>query len=248
VTLADLQAIRGRCEKDVPRALRNLRHLYEQLMANAIGKQPAAAIGLLGPAIEVVENLGVLALLEEVERLTVCLTRANADTEHFARNFYLATDEVERLRGLLSQACCELEDTGGAFAASAADGLRKQLNKDEQSAKCEMAEGSAVVFVLFPNLETRGPATIREIAAHLQQRGQTVWVADEADHERRLKALYVRELYGVGPGASIVMTNSDGVCLDGWYDEARLPTIDELIAQASRHAQRRVTAPIAPQQ
>jgi hypothetical protein len=93
---------------------------------------------------------------------------------------------------------------------------------------------SAVVFVLFPSLEPCDPATIREIAVRLQERGHAVWVADEADHKRRLKALYVREIYDVGRGASIVMTNCDGVWLDGWYGEAQLPTVDELITAASR--------------
>jgi len=37
----------------------------------------------------------------EIERLTGCLTKANAQAEHFEREWYLRGDEIERLRGHL---------------------------------------------------------------------------------------------------------------------------------------------------
>ena len=47
----------------------------------------------------------VLAHIEEqaaeIERLTECLKKANAQTEHFEREWYLRGDEIERLRDTL---------------------------------------------------------------------------------------------------------------------------------------------------
>jgi hypothetical protein len=40
-------------------------------------------------------------LVAEVRRLAGCLAKANANHEEFERRWYLATDEVERLRGML---------------------------------------------------------------------------------------------------------------------------------------------------
>jgi hypothetical protein len=114
------------------------------------------------------------------------------------------------------------------------------LDKEHQMAERSEAV-PVVVFVLFPSLEKReAGATIGELAEHLRKLGQQVWIADEHDRERRLKALYMRELYAVGRGASIVMTNAEGVWLDGWYDENSLPSVDELVQQADRHVKRRV--------
>lgn len=40
----------------------------------------------------------VIALCDEIERLTACLKKANDQAEHFEREWYLRGDEIERLR------------------------------------------------------------------------------------------------------------------------------------------------------
>lgn len=42
--------------------------------------------------------------LAEVERLTGCLTQANAQAERFERQWYLRGDELDRLRALIKRA------------------------------------------------------------------------------------------------------------------------------------------------
>lgn len=40
----------------------------------------------------------VLAMCDEIERLSACLKKANDQAEHFEREWYLRGDEIERLR------------------------------------------------------------------------------------------------------------------------------------------------------
>ena len=46
----------------------------------------------------------------EIERLTECLKKANAQTEHFEREWYLRGDEIERLRAELESCTQYLKD------------------------------------------------------------------------------------------------------------------------------------------
>lgn len=48
-------------------------------------------------------NLALLERDREIERLTVCLRQANLNHEDFERKWYLANDEIERLRKDLDQ-------------------------------------------------------------------------------------------------------------------------------------------------
>ena len=49
------------------------------------------------------------AALDEIERLTGCLAKANNNHETFERLWYLTQDEIERLRRLLTEACDYIE-------------------------------------------------------------------------------------------------------------------------------------------
>ena len=40
----------------------------------------------------------VIAMCDEIERLTACLKKANDQAEHFEREWYLRGDEIEKLR------------------------------------------------------------------------------------------------------------------------------------------------------
>ena len=67
------------------------------------------------------------AALDEIERLTGCLTKANDNHETFERLWYLTQDENERLRRLLTEACDYIEaDTDPDEEHPMSARLRKQ--------------------------------------------------------------------------------------------------------------------------
>lgn len=98
-----------------------------------------------------------------------------------------------------------------------------------------------VVFVLFPSLETPCLETLNSCALRLKQSGYNVWIADEGDASRRLKALVMREIYDVGRSTAIVLTNWEGTWIDGWYET--LPSFDELQDAAEKY-RRALTAAV----
>jgi len=51
----------------------------------------------------------------EIERLTGCLTKANAQAEHFEREWYLRGDEIERLREALRDTAEVIESCNTVF-------------------------------------------------------------------------------------------------------------------------------------
>jgi predicted RNase H-like nuclease (RuvC/YqgF family) len=55
------------------------------------------------------------ALRNEIDRLTACLKKANSQTEHFEREWYLRGDEVERLQAALQHE----KDVAEAYKAEA---------------------------------------------------------------------------------------------------------------------------------
>ncbi len=52
----------------------------------------------------------ILEALEEVERLTDCLKRANHQAEHFEREWYLRGDEIERLEAMNMELSAKLAE------------------------------------------------------------------------------------------------------------------------------------------
>lgn len=81
-----------------------------------IGHADAAFIAAANPA-------AVLALLDEVARLTVCLVKANSQAEHFERQWYLVSDgldsakaDIAHVTALAEEACAIAERRGAALA------------------------------------------------------------------------------------------------------------------------------------
>ena len=70
---------------------------------------------------------GWSAALDEVERLTACLAKANDNHENFERLWYVATDDIERLKRLLGEAALHIEaDTDPDEKHPLADRIRKE--------------------------------------------------------------------------------------------------------------------------
>lgn len=74
---------------------------YDSALTQQLLKKPRT----LGDYMEIEKQLRAAAA--EVERLTACLQKANANHEHFEREWYLRGDEIERLRAQLEQARAE---------------------------------------------------------------------------------------------------------------------------------------------
>ncbi len=90
-----------------------------------------------------------------------------------------------------------------------------------------------VFVVVFPTIDLAGKTVVTTViddfVKKLRGCGITVWVADETDQSKRLKAMTMREIYNVGRVASVVLTTEDGTVLDGWYNG--MPWIDETLAR-----------------
>ena len=122
----------------LPYALRNLRHLYEQLLVGRIGVQAAAATGLLGPAIEKVERVEaaivalraqLAAMTKERDELTVELGHATAhEGDWLSKTSRAMCDSVlgerEALRWKLRDMTTE-RDTARAERDALAEDLRE---------------------------------------------------------------------------------------------------------------------------
>ena len=61
-------------------------------------REASELLGTPEGAAKLVEAKRYGALADEIERLSACLSKANESTEHFERQWYLATDEIERLQ------------------------------------------------------------------------------------------------------------------------------------------------------
>jgi hypothetical protein len=100
----------------------------------------------------------------------------------------------------------------------------------------ETPDEDPVFVVVFPPLDPPlAEGFIKEFVDKLKGRGVTTWVADENDYARRVKAMTMREIYNVGRVASVVITNRDGVVLDGWY--SGMPWIEEVMKRVQELAQ-----------
>jgi len=69
-----------------------------EMIDTATIKQAAIDSDETGFASVLTNNDTVIALCDEIERLTACLKKANDQAEHFEREWYLRGDEIERLR------------------------------------------------------------------------------------------------------------------------------------------------------
>jgi hypothetical protein len=83
--------------------------------------------------VEAVAEVGSKAY-HEIERLRNALKKANSQTEHFERHWYLRGDEIERLRAELAQARALLSDirTQGRVSPDIAKRLIAALVKEQQ--------------------------------------------------------------------------------------------------------------------
>lgn len=87
-----------------------------------------------------------------------------------------------------------------------------------------------IFVVVFPPLENGFAKPSLEVQAYvdaLRVAGLRVWIADESDTQRRLTAMTVREIYDIGRTVSVVLTNVDGLRLEGWYGE--LPSVETVV-------------------
>ena len=75
---------------------------------NMDGKAPAGVVAALGLCIN------------EIERLTASLKRANETAEHFERHWYLRGDEIERLTAERDELRRQLAEAGESIARQAA--------------------------------------------------------------------------------------------------------------------------------
>lgn len=87
-----------------------------------------------------------------------------------------------------------------------------------------------IFVVVFPPLENgfaRPSLEVQAYAGKLKAAGLHVWIASETDTHSRLTAMTVREIYDIGRTVSVVLTNVDGLRLEGWYGE--LPSIETVV-------------------
>jgi len=101
---------------------------------------------------------------------------------------------------------------------------------EEDTAK----EGRSIYVIVFPALDLDGrmatTTAIDDLVKKLSSRGVAVWVADEDDHKKRVKAMTIREIYNIGRVAAVVLSTADGIVLDGWYNGA-LPWVEEVMTR-----------------
>lgn len=146
---------------------------------------------------------------EQIETLCTLLRRAMTLVE-------------ERVAGAHSELLQECED---AIAMSEED-FEVEVEADDGDE--EEPPKRLLCVVVFPALDPDG-TLVSDFVDKLTLRGVTVWVADENDQSKRLKAMTMREIYNVGRIAAVVVTDRDGTVLDGWYNG--LPWIEEVMAK-----------------
>lgn len=104
---------------------------------------------------------------------------------------------------------------------------------DEDGSHADQLKRGPVFIVVFPALDLAGKTVVTtaidEFVKRMKGYGITTWVADESDYTKRLKAMTMREIYNIGRVAAVVLTNKDGIVLDGWYNG--MPWVDEVIGK-----------------
>jgi len=167
--------------------------------------------------------------------LTVVSYEEPTETELLASWKQHAWEQISRLCSLLQKTTAIVEE----HVAGHADLLKNceveivTAEEDFIVDDDEEAPKRPVFVVVFPTLDldgkTRVTTAIDDFVGKLKGRGITTWIADESDTSKRLKAMTMREIYNVGRVASVVLTNADGVVLDGWYNG--MPWIEEVLAK-----------------
>lgn len=147
-----------------------------------------------------------------------------------------ARDQFATLRDVMQKLMNLVEDRlAGSDVQALLDACEDELASVEEDFgsddEVEAGPKQDVFVVVFPPLDERGQmaetSEIRTFVEKLTGRAITTWVANENDQSRRLKAMTMREIYNVGRVAAVVLTNKDGVVLDGWYNG--MPWIEEVL-------------------
>lgn len=147
-----------------------------------------------------------------------------------------AVEQVNALCKLLREATAVIEEHVAGqetlLRACEEEVSQAEANFDDEIEEEETA-AQKVFVVVFPTIDLAGhtvvTTAITDYVKKLQSCGLTVWVADETDQSKRLKAMTMREIYNVGRVASVVLTTEDGTVLDGWYNG--MPWVDETLAK-----------------
>lgn len=147
-----------------------------------------------------------------------------------------AWETVSSLVELLKQAQQIIEDNVAGDHVALLQEIDREVSAAEENfdygeADAATAAGAPSSFrvIVFPPANTAPDQTITAFVEKLRNRSVPIWVADESDQTRRLKAMTVREIYNVGRVVAVVVTNVDGVVLDGWYNG--LPWVEEVTSK-----------------
>jgi hypothetical protein len=151
------------------------------------------------------------------------------------------SDHVSRLVELLERATAIIEESVGdqqELLTECGD-LIATAEEDFIEVEDDRVPGTGgedvrkIFVVVFPPLDEAVMAAeahvIEQFVNKLQSYNLPVWTANEADFTKRLKAMTMREIYNVGRVSAVVLTDSTGTVLDGWYNG--LPWIDEALAR-----------------
>lgn len=172
---------------------------------------------------------------------TVEVHHEPTETELVTNLRALATDRIVTLCRLLQQATEIIEEHVAGHHGELLEECEEAIASaeedfyiDEDSDRTGQLKHEQVFAVVFPPLSQHhvGMVVTDEITTFvdkLKDRGITTWVADETDYTKRVKAMTMREIYNVGRVAAVVLTNKDGVVLDGWYNG--MPWIEEVMTR-----------------
>jgi hypothetical protein len=172
--------------------------------------------------------------------LTVVSYQEPTETELLATWKSHAWEQISMLCNLLQQTAAIIEERVAGHEAllrecdieisTAEENFVVDAKDEENDEAPEHADN--VFVVVFPPLDPPlADGFVNDFVDKLKCRGVHVWVADESDYTRRVKAMTMREIYNVGRVASVVVTNREGVVLDGWY--SGMPWIEEVIAKVA---------------
>lgn len=147
------------------------------------------------------------------------------------------SDHVSRLVELLERATAVIEESVSGQQELLNEIADATTNSEEDFVITEeettLRNHRKIFMVVFPPLDTEQTAAeahaIEQFVEKFKGYAIPTWVANEADFTKRLRAMTMREIYNVGRTTAVVLTNSDGMVLDGWYNG--LPWVDEALAR-----------------
>jgi hypothetical protein len=146
-----------------------------------------------------------------------------------------AWETVSALVELLKQAAQIIEDNVAGDHVALLNEIDREVSSAEENfdyaeADAATEEGtSSFKVIVFPPLIDAPDQAITAFVEKIRVRAIPVWVADENDQTKRLKAMTIREIYNIGRVAAVVITNVDGMVLDGWYNG--LPWVEEVTSK-----------------